>query len=196
MIPNLLIPEFDPATHTYKVKGNSVDGVTIILRSTFGANPFWTQAGREAGQAAHVAIHYYAQNDLDYDSLHESVKPRLDAYIKFCADMNFKPDMIEQPLYRESPLYCGTPDQVQTGRVIVDFKNGPVLPEVSLQLAGYAHMLPNPLLYERWGVNLDDNGTYSLKIFPKQEMTSDWVVFQSCLNTHNWRKRYERSRTK
>ncbi len=192
MIDGLHFPEFDEEKHAFKVNGNPVDGVTAILRSTFGDNPYWTKAGRDAGKATHKAIHYFAENDLDIRSLSEETKRRLDAYIRFCQEMDFKPDLLELPLYRESPLYCGIPDQGVFGHVIVDFKNGPVLPEVALQLAAYAHFMPNPLKYERWGVHLGDDGKYKLKPFPRQELPGDWVVFQSCINTHNWRKRCQR----
>jgi hypothetical protein len=154
-----------------------------------GVNPFWTKEGREAGQATHKAIQYYAEGDLDYDSLDEATKPRLDAYVKFRQEMQFKPDLIEQPLYHPTYRYAGIPDAVQIGRVICDFKNGPHLPQHALQLAAYANLLPNPLRYERWTVQLLHTGKYKLEPYPKQEMTADFNVFLSMMNSYNWRLR-------
>lgn len=187
-VDGLLTPEFDAATHSYRLNGRHAPGVTTVLNSALGVNPFWTKEGRDAGQATHSAIHFYAQNDLDYETLDEATKPRLDAYIKFCADQKFKPDLIETPLCHRTLLYCGTPDQIQIGRVVVDFKNGAHLPQHAFQLAAYANMLPNPYSYDRWCVQLLPNGTYKLESHRKTEFTNDLNMFMSCLNIHNWRK--------
>ena len=186
------IPEFDEAQHAYVIDGKPAPGVTSIISACLGVNPFWTKEGRESGRATHLAIHFYAQDDLDYDSLDEATKPRLDAYIKFCEDHQWKPDLIEQPLYHPTLRYCGTPDQGQLDRAVVDFKNGPHLPQHALQLAAYANMLPNPLQYERWGVQLLDIGKYKLEPYKKQTMTADFNTFNSMLNVWNWRKKWMR----
>jgi hypothetical protein len=190
---NLHVPEFDEALHAFTVNGKKCPSVTTVINSVMGVNPFWTTQGREAGQATHKAIHYYAEGDLDYDSLDEATKPRLDAYVKFCDDMDWKPTLLEQPLYHPTMLYCGIPDQAQEDRAVLDAKNGQHLPQHALQLAAYANMLPNPLRYERWGLQLLDTGQYKLETYKKQEMTSDFNVFCSCMNTYNWRKRWLRN---
>lgn len=186
---DLLIPEFDEETHKFMVHGVPAPSVTTIIRSCMGANPFWTQEGRDFGRAVHKAIHYHAEGDLDFDSLDDTVKPRVEAYILLCAEMSFKPDLIEQPLYRTNPVYCGIPDQVQLGRCVIDAKCGAHEPEHALQLAAYAFMMPNPHLYERWAVHLMDTGKYSLHVFPKTELTADYNVFLSAINIHAWKAR-------
>lgn len=192
MIDGLLIPEFDPEKHAFMVNRKPAFGTTGIINSVLGVNPFWTKEGREAGKATHKAIHYYAEGDLDFDSLDDATKPRLEAYIRFCEDMNWKPDLLEQPLAHKQYSYCGIPDQAQISRAVVDFKNGPHLPQHSLQLAAYAHMLPNPLLYERWGVHLKENGRYDLSDYKRQQLSNDFNVFLSMLNIRNWRERVRR----
>ncbi len=186
----LLIPEFHEEDHSYLVHGKRAPGVTTILRSCgIGVNSFWTVEGREFGRAVHMACRYQAEADLDFSLLADTVKPRVEAYNLFCQDMNFAPDLIEQPLYRERPLYCGTPDQVQLDRAVVDFKCGAHDRSHALQLAAYAFLLPNPHIYERWAVHLLETGQYSLRVFSKQELMGDWAVFQSCLNVENWKAR-------
>jgi hypothetical protein len=189
----LNIPEFDESSHTFTVNGKSLPGVTGIINSCLGVNPFWTKEGREAGRALHKAIHYYSEGDLDFDSLDESLKPRLEAYIRFCEEMQWKPTLLEQPLYHPKYQYCGIPDQAQEGRAVIDLKAGAHLPSHALQLAAYANLLPNPLLYERWGVQLQDNGKYRIETYKKQELTSDFSVFISMLNIFSWRKRWPQS---
>lgn len=186
---NILTPEFIEESHAFCINGKPAPGVTSIINSCIGVNPFWTKEGREAGKQLHEGVRltaqYMAEGDLDYDSL----DPHLQAYVKFCQDMQFEPDLSEHPLYHPILLYCGIPDQVQFDRVVVDFKKGPHLPQHALQLAAYAHMLPNPLRYERWTVQLLDTGKYKLELYPKQKMTADFNVFVSCLNISNWRER-------
>lgn len=186
---NLLIPEFDEETHIYKVDGKPAPGVTTVLRVCLGANAFWTEEGRENGWRVHLACRYAAENDLDMDCMPEDIKPRLEAYLRFRIDMQWQPDIIEQPLYRRNPLYCGTPDQAQTGRAVIDLKSGSHQPETALQLAAYCFLLPNPHIHERWAVHLQESGKYSLRVFPKSELMSDWAVFQSMMNVYSWKER-------
>lgn len=184
----LNIPEFDEEKHAFTVNGKSLPSVTGIINSCLGTNPFWTKEGREAGRALHKAIHYYSEGDLDFDSLDESLKPRLEAYIRFCEEMQWKPTLLEQPLYHPKYQYCGIPDQVQEGRAVADFKAGAHIVSHKWQLVAYCFMLPNPLLYERWGVHLKDNGKYDIKVYPKQEATADFNVFCSMLNIYTAKK--------
>lgn len=183
----LNIPEFDEEMHSYAIGGKPTYGVTTIINECIGVNPFWTKEGRESGKATHAAIQYYAEGDLDCNSLADETKGRLDAYIKFCDEMQFKPDLIEKPLYHPQYLYCGIPDQIQFDRAVVDFKNGPHLPQHALQLAAYANMVPNPLLYERWTVQLMENGNYKMQTYKRMSMPADFNTFLSMLNIHNWR---------
>ncbi len=187
---NLLIPEFHEADHSYWVNGKPAPGVTTILRSCgIGANSFWTVEGREFGKAVHMACRYQAERDLDFDSLDDKVKPRVEAYRRFCDEMNWVADIIEKPLGGGSPLYCGTPDQVQIDRAIIDLKCGTSDHSHGLQLAAYTFLLSNPHRYERWAVHLLETGKYSLRVFPKQELISDINIFRSALNIYAWKAR-------
>jgi hypothetical protein len=185
----LHFPEFDPELHAFTVNGRPQPSVTQIINDCLGVNPFWTKEGRDAGQATHKAIHYYAEGDLDFDSLAEETKPRLEAYVRFCEEHQWKPDLLEQPMYHPTLLYCGIPDQVQIDRAVLDLKNGPHMRQHSLQLSGYANFLPNPLRYERWTVQLLDTGKYKLEPYKKQEATADFNTFISMLNVYSWRAR-------
>jgi hypothetical protein len=190
MALTILTPEFHPEDHSYWIDGKRVRwSVTGILSAAFGGNPFWTADGREFGSALHRAIHYYEQRDLDFSSLDNRLKPRIGAYERFKADMQWNPDLIEQPLYRKSPLYAGTIDAAQLDRAVCDFKSGELLPIYALQLCFYAYMLPNPLMYERWSVRLKADGKYDLKTYGRQDMGADWNICQSILNVLNWRER-------
>lgn len=190
----LYIPTFDPAQHAYTIGGVPAISVTTVIREAIGGNPFWTQHGRDAGTATHKAIHYYAEGDLDPNSLDPETRPRLDAYIKFCRETDFVPDLIERPLYHPAYRYCGMPDQVQFGRVIIDFKNGAKQPEYGIQLAAYANLLTNPHQYERWCVLLKPDGNYKIETYWKQDLSTDFNYFISFFNTVMWRRENVSSR--
>lgn len=182
-------PDFDPVKHIYRMKGRVIPGVTDPMANVLGINPYWTDAGRDFGTKMHLAIALCAQKDLDYATLDERLKPRVDAYEKFCLDFQFVPDVIEQMFYSVSPEFCGTPDQAKIGQLVVDFKKGKHLPEHALQLAAYAHLLGNSYLYERIGVELRADGKYSITPYKKQDIRSDFNIFISILNVYNWRTR-------
>jgi hypothetical protein len=186
-------PEFDEETHSYTILGRKYPSVTEVISAAIGANPYWTEAGREAGRATHYAIRLYFEKDLDFSSLPEETKPRLEAYTRFVEDYTWRPNLVERPLYHPSLLYCGTPDSVEFERAVVDFKNGDHLPEHALQLAAYSNFLPNPLRYERWAIQLLSTGRYKLEPYKKQTASADFNVFLGCLNTFNWRKLWRRN---
>jgi hypothetical protein len=187
VVSEFLVPEFDEETHTFKLDGKPIPSVTTVINGILGNNPFWTDAGRDSGTATHRAIQFYSEGDLDYDSLDEATKPRFGAYVKFCNDMQFKPDITEQPMARRNPFYAGIPDQIQLGRVVVDFKNGGHDPRHGIQIAAYAQFLSNPYIHERWVVWLKEDGKYDLKVYPKTSFGADWAIFQNMLNIFNWK---------
>jgi hypothetical protein len=187
----LNIPEFYDAAHSFTVDGRKLPSVTTIINASIGVNPNWTQESRDFGSAVHKAIHYYSEGDLDINSVDEAIKPRLEAYVKFCNDMQFKPDLIEQPLYHPTLFYAGIADQVMTdSKIVVDFKTGQILPAHSIQTSAYANLLLNPFMYERWTVQLCDNGKYKLETHNRQDLPNDFAIFQSMLNCYNWKKRF------
>ena len=188
----LNIPHFDEAMHKYTVYGCQLPSVTGVITDILGVNPYWTDEARERGTFTHKAIHYYADGDLDPDTVDPEIRPRLDAYVKFRAETGFEPDLVEQPLYHPTYRYCGIPDQVQFGRVIIDYKNGAHQPQYGLQLAAYAHLLPDPYSYDRWCVLLKPDGNYKIEPYRKQDLQTDFNYFISFLNSSNWRKQHGR----
>lgn len=184
---SLNIPDFDEEKHAYTVGGKIYPGVTSVISSCLGSNPFWTEFGRDFGRAVHKAIHYYSDGDLDFNLLDDRIKPRIDAYVRFCEDKQFKSDLSEQALYHPKYRYCGMIDQAQIDRVVPDFKCGQHLPEHGLQLAAYVHLLPNPYIYDRWGVQLKEDGKYKIEVYKKTNLSNDFNIFLSMLNIYNWR---------
>ena len=182
-VADILIPEFDEATHTYSL-GPSVTQILDPLKDS----SHYTMEKREFGKAVHAAIHYYNENDLDWDTLGEAFKPRVEGWARFCQDTGFTPDLIEQPMASRHG-YCGKPDAVDLDLALADIKTGAPEPWHAIQTALYCSMLPNPYI-NRWGVYLNERGTYTLKQFPKTDYHSDLNVGLNCLAIHNWKARH------
>ena len=65
---------------------------------------------------------------------------------------------------------------------IVEIKTGAVLPSYSIQMAGYANLLPEPSSYERVMVTLFSTGHYRTDVYSRLEFRADLATFLSCLN--------------
>jgi len=139
--------EFDELTHTYLVAGVVVPGVTQILSdlSIFKRlDPAMVAAASERGKLVHEAVHLDNIDDLDENTVHESIEPYLRAWRRFRADRKFNPLHAETIIYSEKWNYAGTFDALGTWKVgrrevpvIVDVKTGLKDPCHGPQLAAY-----------------------------------------------------------
>jgi hypothetical protein len=181
--PNMV--ELDRATHTYS---NGLPSVTEILRSAGLIDPTWyTDEARQRGTAVHSACEFYDQNDLDLDSLDPQIAGYVKAYIRFREMQDASPEWIEIPLSDKTESYAGTPDRVfiTRPRSLVDLKSGSFHPSHKFQLAAYVNMLDDPFSYSRFGLYLKENGSFSVREFPKSEYVQDLGVFMAALTIHN-----------
>jgi hypothetical protein len=160
--PHIIIPDFDEETHTFRVDGRVVPGVTSILKSAgighsdttedgFEVSEDVMEAARDRGTDAHYACQLLDEGDLDWDSLDEEIEPYVAGYERWKESVGFVPDLIEQALYNETDDYCGIVDRcgwIGEERVVVDLKTGSggLKPWHSVQTAAYAACLPE----EKW----------------------------------------------
>ena len=124
---------FDKSNHIYHWNGKQLPSVTEILEKTGWIDKTWfTDDARNRGTATHEAIRLYLQDDLDPDSVHPEVQPRLDAAKQFLHDMKVEPIHIEVPMaciLTPGQPYAGTPDLVckMDGAItVIDWKNAAV----------------------------------------------------------------------
>lgn len=196
---------FDAATHTYRLDGVVIPNVTLIsdaLASYAGVPAGVLEAARQRGEAVHYATELYDRDELDIDSVPAPVLPYLTAWRRFRDDTGFAPfaDGIEERVWSPTYRYAGTIDRAGTFSrltrckpsvgVLLDLKaTYTLMAAVEPQTAAYAQAWNEtraPNLTRRFAVHLKKDGTYVLH---ECREPSDWSVFQSALNIHNWKAR-------
>ena len=192
---------FDPIAHEYRLNGFVVPSVTQALSifDDFSGIPKDTlEYARDRGTAAHTATALYDQSNLDLSSVDPVVKPYLDAWMKFCDELNFSPDHIEARVYSKKYQYAGTLDRVGTIKhpwgledVILDIKTTAVISaSTGPQLAAYdqagKESIPDwPKKMPRYTVQLRNDGSYRMHC---HEDKADLSVFLAALTVHNFRR--------
>lgn len=182
------MPEFvyNDELHVYTLDGRVLPSVTGILKGeNFIDDGFYTEDARVRGTYVHLACHLYDKGTLDQDGLDPSLRPYLDAYIKFKSETGFQAIRSEIPHYHPQYLYAGTPDKIGTmagSDTLIDLKSGAIEPWCALQLAGYEMFFDRPM--KRFGVQLTNEGKYKMTRFTDR---TDRNIFLSALACRNWK---------
>lgn len=176
---------FDEASHTYRVGGALVPGVTTILRplaNFAGIPPDVLEAKANLGRRVHFACQLDDENDLDEASVEDDVSPYLFAWRRFIAESGARVVHNEQQVYEPTLRYAGTLDNVlelQGYRWLVDKKTSIATPiAAGPQTAAYLRALNDPSVTRRAAVRLRPDGTYR---FDPLSGADDWPAFLSCL---------------
>jgi len=188
---------FDEQTHTYRLNGQVIPGVTSVLKplTDYSAVPAPVlQAAADFGKAVHRACELDDQMELDEDTMAPALAPYLSAWRKFCEDHRVEWLEIEHPIYHPTLRYAGTPDRI--GNVkglmsVVDIKATVELyPSVGPQLAAYANAYADPRTasaMQRIAVQLKGDGSYVAKPYTDP---ADFPLFCSLLTLRNWCARH------
>jgi len=183
----------DQETHTYKVNNRILPGVTSVLQAVDGVKPYWNEWHANKGRAIHHAIHLHVQNKLDWSTVDDRIKGRVEAFQLFMSEAGYTVIESEMKLYSKRYQFAGTLDLwVTDGKynIIIDIKPPSPEPIVELQLAAYSLMLlenqKNIVIKRAAAVCLKDNGRYTLK-WVKELMRSQ-RIFLACLTVANWQK--------
>jgi hypothetical protein len=196
---------FDEATHTYTLDGKVLPSVTQILKQlTESVYRFVPQdvldAAADLGRCVHKACELWNLGTLDEESLHPDIVPYLEGWKKFAAEAQFRPILVEAPLFHSALNYAGMIDAFgeQAGvPSLIDIKTTSVITAATVgpQTAAYADLIARAPAMEEFGkkklrrsaVHLIGDGTYRQHFFSEDAERS---VFLSCLSLHNWRKRH------
>lgn len=188
---------FDEAKHEYTLmpENRVLPSVTTVLKEQglvdYSMIPQEIlQAASKRGTAVHRAIEYFLDGDLD----DESIDPRISGYVD--AARRFLREAGVQVRRRECQVfhacgYAGTFDVdglIGNDPTVIDWKTGIILPGHAIQLAAYANCLDRPRSFRRLAVKLNDDGTYRVHEFPKNETMRDVQIFMSALACMNWRQ--------
>lgn len=194
---------FDRESHTYRLRGQPVPGVTSLLDDTIvdlsRIPRDVLERARARGTAVHVACELYDRGDLDFATMDQSLWPYLQAWDRFKTETKFEIELIEKPVYSERYRYAGTLDRYGHGRfrsksklstALIDIKSGEVQTATGVQLAAYhgagVEMGAVDKSAIRIGVHLQDTGKYKLEVYDSPQ---DWPVFLACLQIHHYKRR-------
>jgi hypothetical protein len=159
------VNEFREATHEYFIGGKPVPGVTTVLKEAGLIDSTWfTPEAALRGQHVHTACALWDKGELDTCALDPVLVPYLEAWQKFRKESGVTPTIIEEPFYSLEHGFAGTIDRAwMDGKhfIVCDIKSGPLPDWLPLQLAGYSILIN---AFSGMGVELRDNGSYSVKV--------------------------------
>lgn len=187
--------EFDEAEHRYFVDGSELPSVTTILRRAGLVDfSYCTEYARERGSAAHRAIHFEMQDDLDWSRLSHTLAPYVTAARQCVTDLQCEIVAVERRVWHPTYRYAGTLDILvrQGGRLtLIDWKTGDPPPATALQLAGYAEAYEvesgGEKIRLRYACRLFPDGKYALTPYTDRQ---DFRVFAAAITTAAWRLRH------
>lgn len=189
--------EFDAATHRYKLDGKSVPSVTQtlgVLQDFRFVDANVLKRAQDFGNAVHKMVQLWEEDDLDMATVDPALVPYLDGYLLWRS--HFAPEIVkcEVVVGHKSYGYAGTLDLLAvkgTRRVLVDVKSGTsktVGPQTAAYKAAYESMVAERI-HERRCLTLTATGPKCMKL----DDASDWSLFLSCLNVHNYREKIRAS---
>lgn len=182
---SVIVPEFDEATHTYRVDGRVVASVTQILKAVYpdvyaGIPEKILERKALLGTAVHKVIELYLGKRLDFESLHTEVQPYFESWLSWWCDHEHGTFKSEQRFYYPAMDYTGTEDfegELDGDDWDIDWKiTTHELGTHRLQMAGYTH--PKLDLKRRRGaLYLRDDGSVAvLKEYTDVKDLNDWMA--------------------
>jgi hypothetical protein len=190
--------QFDAERHEYRLGTRVLPGVTSVVQQLDeldGIPRDILEAAARFGRHVHKAVELWSRGVLDEAKLDPALVPYLNGWKEFCRHTGAVVIASEQRVWHQKLRYAGTLDSiVRIGRRrhLVDVKSSDKVPRsVGPQTAGYARAYiqdagQSALDKVRMCVHLRPDGEYRLH---KYQDASDWNVFLSCLNIHNFRNR-------
>jgi len=103
----------DEEARIFTLDGNPVPSVTGVLKAEGFIDDTWfTEQGADNGTRRHLVTYLYAIDDLVEDSIDESDRPYLNAFIDLLNVTGAKPipELMEKRRFNLTWRYCGRPD--------------------------------------------------------------------------------------
>src|SRR4029077_16681761 len=160
--------QFEAATHTYRLNGRIIPGVTSVLKNarildySFISSDV-LEAASKRGTAVHLALQFLDEGTLDRSTVDPEHAGYIQAYERFFEESAFVPGNIEHRVFHGMHRYAGTLDRtglLNDELTVLDFKTGIVLPGHAMQLAAYTNCLPMPRRFRRIALGLRNDGSY------------------------------------
>lgn len=188
--------EFEESTHTYRMAGAVVPGVTTILSSLNAAklamiDPEVLERARQQGIAIHKMVELDCKSDLG--TVPQWMQGYFDSWNQFKADTDFKLIASETPVYHPRYRYAGRFDLIGSIRqrhgrrvILVDIKRTLLAGySIGYQLAAYreawnAQYHKTARVFGRYALVLNGNGGKGR--FEEYTNDSDFTMFLGQLN--------------
>lgn len=195
------LPVLEEDTHTYFLNGKVIPGVTTMISDAKLVDldqipPAVLEHKRNIGNAVHYATELHDLGVLDPASVHESIKPYFNAYLKFLAETDVQILEVENVVYHDTYQYAGKNDRVillNGYRGVLDIKTTSILSAaVGVQTAAYKEALncgraDADKVVTRFALQLRPDSTYRLEQFSDH---SDFSTFLACLQVYNWKQKH------
>lgn len=181
---------FDPATHTYSIKEETVPSVNQILETIGVIRRNRHSPGRmERDTVVRQAIEFDIDGSLDEGTLDAGLRGYLTAWRRFRKEVNPIIVATQLPVYFPRYRYAGNLDllvRLPAGgdAVILDVHPDRVPMWVGLRLAGYGMALDvsvGVIARHRYALQLKPDGNYTVWEF---KGSNDGDVFRSCVTVY------------
>jgi len=178
--------------HQYTVDGIVRPSVTYILESMgftdFSMIPFdQLKRAQLRGKAVHSAIHFLQENDLDWSTIHPTIKPYIDAFCLMREETGWQAQLWEHKVFDPTYDYCGTMDafgsmsKLGLEEVLSDYKTGVKQSATALQTAAYSSAFGKPSA-QRVSIHLKNDGKYSFIWHKDRKDIAAWRTVVSCFH--------------
>ncbi len=198
---------FQEEGHRYFLDGAEIPGNTSMLKAAGLIDDTWfTPESRDRGIRVHDAVWFEDEGSLDWSTVREDEKPRVEAFVDFKLKTGWVSDVNECLVHSEALRFATRPDLVGVmngARWTVNVKTGEPSKWVGLQLAGELIALNsvifaseeewvkrltwfdnNPYVTKRAALHLKANGKWRLIPF---EDPADMPTFEGLVRLHHWR---------
>lgn len=183
-----------------------IDKVFAVVDSAREAHDLVKQEAADIGSSAHDWLENYWKSVVqktDSPPVPEDEKVRncVDAALKWIAEHEFKPLLVERPFYSRKYQITGKEDlaAIVDGKLaIVDYKSGKAIyPETALQSAAYAKMYEEEFgqpVEVRWAIHLGKHdGEFATKKYPKETEDLDFDSFLCAFRLYDRLKHLRRA---
>lgn len=181
---------YDEETRRPMVGESRVLGATDVLRlSGISEGQAWgSEYDLWCGQARHKAVELWVKGTLDLDTLHEDIRPSLEAFLKFQKETGFRPTHSEykvwNPVYQVATridLLGEFPDGTE---VIVELKSGTLAKQTAIQTALQDILMGAQKRRKRFGLSIPKTGKPNVVEYNSRD---DYSIAISAMNIANWR---------
>lgn len=199
-MPNSSGPAYARGDTTYSTQGKNLWRVTHVIRTVSKSYLPADEEALQRGTAVHQACRFYDEDGPDFEKhlsapLDPTLRPRLEAWIRFRRELDFRPLVIEKPVFVKQLGYAGTPDRYGCfGKtpVLVDIKTGRAhRHDTPLQMIAYAAGVSEQPI-ARVAVELKPDGRYNLVEYKIADWYRHWRAWLGMLSYFNYLQTEER----